>query len=48
MELQENGFNYIRAAMDFNQELVEAQLAASGRKFLIVPNTKWLKIFQQS
>ena len=31
MDLQEKGFDYIREAMNSNQELAEAQLAASGK-----------------
>ncbi len=47
MDLQERGFDYIREAMNSNQELVEAQIAVSGKKFLIVPNTKWLRTLNQ-
>lgn len=47
MDLQEKGFDYIREAMNSNQELAEAQLSMTGRKFLIVPDTKWLKTFNQ-
>lgn len=47
MDLQEKGFDYIREAIDSNQELAGAQLSIADRKFLIVPNTKWLKTFNQ-
>lgn len=47
MDLQEKGFDYIREAMNSNQDLAEAQFSMTGRKFLIVPDMKWLKTFNQ-
>ena len=47
MDLQEKGFDFIREAISSNQKLAAAQIAASGKEFLIIPNTEWLKTFNQ-
>lgn len=47
IDLQEKGFELIQEAIASNDKLAAAQITTVGKEFLIVPNTRWLKTFNQ-